>query len=188
MAKTSGNQLALQVSRCILPLIVLAEICSWYAVVTTSNLGHVFEETLWGVSATILVTSFLYLWPRSDRANRPFLAMICAAGLAYVAYMFLVDVPMYWARWLFDEGRGHQYLSVVQGFADVSGRWVVSHRWNDWESEVIWMSLYFSVAVWLSIGLMHVSHALDKQDTASYPNRGDANFLKPLWFKSPSLR
>jgi len=38
---------------------------------------------------------------------------------------------------------------------DVSGRWVVSHRWEDWKSEVAWMTLYFSVAVWLSIALVH---------------------------------
>ena len=31
-----------------------------------------------------------------------------------------------------------------------------THRWDDWKSEVVWMSLYFSVAVWLSIGLAHV--------------------------------
>jgi hypothetical protein len=33
----------------------------------------------------------------------------------------------------------------------------VSHRWQDWKSEVAWMSLYFSVAVWISISLVHVS-------------------------------
>jgi hypothetical protein len=38
---------------------------------------------------------------------------------------------------------------------DASGRWVVSHRWDDWKSEIAWMSLYFSVAVWMSISLIH---------------------------------
>jgi hypothetical protein len=32
---------------------------------------------------------------------------------------------------------------------------VVSHRREDWKSEVAWMTLYFSVAVWLSIALVH---------------------------------
>jgi hypothetical protein len=83
--------------------------------------------------------------------------MAGAAGFAYAAYMFMVDVPMYWDRWMVDEGRGHVYLSIAQGLSDASARWVVSHSWKDWESEVVWMSLYFSVAVWLSIGLMHVA-------------------------------
>jgi hypothetical protein len=69
--------------------------------------------------------------------------------------MFTVDVPMYWARWITDEASGRPYLSVLQGVADVSERWVVSHRWQDWQSEVAWMSLYFSVAVWSSIALIN---------------------------------
>src|SRR5688500_8034315 len=32
----------------IVPLIVIAEVCSWHAVLTTKNLGHVFENSLWG--------------------------------------------------------------------------------------------------------------------------------------------
>ena len=69
--------------------------------------------------------------------------------------MFLVDVPMYWSRWMADEAMGRQYMSLSQGMFDISGRWVVSHRWEDWRSEVTWMSLYFSVAVWISIALVH---------------------------------
>jgi hypothetical protein len=107
-----------------------------------------------------MVASFASLVPRSDRRLRPLLGLACLAGFAYVVYMFTVDVPMYWDRWVTDEGRGHIYLSIAQGLADTSGRWVVSHNWKDWESEVVWMSLYFSVAVWLSIGLMHVAGIL----------------------------
>ncbi len=146
-----------RLARWIVPLIVLAETCSWYAVLTTSNLGHVLEESLWGLSATMIVAGFLSLLPRSERAQRPFLATACALGLGYVVYMFEVDVPMYWSRWVYDEGHGHKYLSLAQGLADVSGRWVVSLRWADWQTEVVWMSLYFSVAVWLSIALIHAS-------------------------------
>jgi len=145
----------------IVPSIVVAEICSWYAVLTTSNLGHVFEESIWGLTVAMLVVGLLLLWPRSDRSQRPFFVLASAIGFGYVIYIFEVDVPMYWARWVIDESRGHQYLSIAQGLADVSGRWVVSQRWSDWESEVVWMSLYFSVAVWLSIGLMHASLRLD---------------------------
>lgn len=155
VAQSCGSAPAFQVSRLIFPMIVVAEVCSWYAVLTTSNLGHVLEESLWGLSAALLVGSFVLVWPRCNRAIRPILLIAGAIGLPYVVYMFKVDVPMYWARWVFDEGRGHQYLSIAQGVADASGRWIVSHNWKDWESEVVWMSIYFSVAVWLSIGLMH---------------------------------
>jgi hypothetical protein len=110
---------------------------------------------LWGLSAALLVVSMATLWPRSSPAQRPLLAAWCLAGVVYVAFMFLVDVPMYWSRWLADEASGRHYLSVAQGWLDVSARWVVATRWEQWRSEVTWMSLYFSAAVWLSIALVH---------------------------------
>lgn len=155
----------------IVPLIVLAELCSWHAVLTTSNLGHVVEESLWGLSAALAVASLVALWPRCRPTLRPMLAACTAAGLAYVAYMFFVDVPMYWARWLADEAQGRAYLSVGQGLLDAAGRWTVSHRWEDWRGEVVWMSLYFSVAVWLSIALVHWPALPRRQLAASPSNR-----------------
>jgi len=137
------------------PLIAIAETCSWYAVLTTSNIGHVLEESLWGLCAALLVISLVEIWPRCPARWRPVLAGWCCAGVAYVVFMFLVDVPMYWSRWVADEASGRPYLSVAQGLIDISGRWVVSHRVDDWRSEMTWMSLYFSVAVWLSIALVH---------------------------------
>jgi hypothetical protein len=155
MAAAHNSGGALRASSYVVPLIALAEVFSWYSVLTTSNIGHVFEETLWGATAALLVVSMLFLWRRCDAALRPMLALWCAAGVGYVLYMFLADVPMYWARWLDDEASGRTYMTVLQGAIDAAGRRVVSHNWHDWSNEVVWMSLYFSVAVWLSIALMH---------------------------------
>jgi len=156
ISRTTRNGVGRIVSVVVVPLIAVAETCSWYSVLTTSNLGHVAEESIWGICAALLVVSLLAIWPRSERALRPLLAVWCVAGLAYVAFMFLVDVPMYWSRWVADEAHGRLYLTIDQGLRDVSVRWIVSHRWDDWKNEVAWMSLYFSVAVWLSIALIHV--------------------------------
>jgi hypothetical protein len=146
----------------VVPLIAIAETCSWYSVLTTSNIGHVIEESLWGISAMLLVISLLSMWPRSSQRLRPLLIAMCLTGIAYVAFMFLIDVPMYWSRWVADEASGRHYLSLSQGVLDTSGRWVVSQQWHTWKSEVIWMSLYFSIAVWLSIAFIHLP-ALKRQ-------------------------
>jgi hypothetical protein len=143
------------VSATIVPLIVIAETCSWYSVLTTSNIGHVVEESLWGVSAALVVISLLAIRPRVIPALRPLLAAGCIVGAGYVAFMLFVDVPMYWSRWVADEASGRAYMDVFQGVLDASGRWVVSRKWEAWQHEVPWMSLYFSVAVWLSIALIH---------------------------------
>lgn len=164
------------VSLLLLPLIATAEVCSWYAVLTTNNLGHVAENSLWGVSAALVLGVIALNIPRFPAVRRRMLIAWCAAGVLYVAYMFLVDVPMYWSRWLADQARGRHYLSVAQGLIDVAHRRMVSYRWDDWKSEVVWMSLYFSVAVWISISLISARastarSADDKGGQVSRPDR-----------------
>jgi hypothetical protein len=153
LSASAGSATGLAVSRAVLPLIVTAETFSWYSVLTTSNIGHVVEESLWGLCAALLVLSVVLAWPRVERAHRPLLAFGGASALAYAIYLFGVDVPMYLSRWLADEAAGRGALGVAQGFVDASTRWVVSHRWEDWRGESLWMSLYFSVGVWLSMAL-----------------------------------
>ena len=60
-----------------------------------------------------------------------------------------------WSAQIHDEWKRN--LSIAQGLRDASERRVVSFRWDDWKSEVAWMSLYFSVGVWTSISLIHAS-------------------------------
>ncbi len=144
-------------SRMLLPLIVIAEVCSWYSVLTTSNLGHVVEESLWALSAALFVASMIAVSSRCAGQKRSLYIAWSVAGSLYVAYMLLMDVPMYWERWVADEAHGRHYLSIVQGVLDAFGRRVISYRWQDWRTEIAWMSLYFSVAVWVSISLVHAA-------------------------------
>ncbi|ACB36513.1 conserved hypothetical protein [Leptothrix cholodnii SP-6] len=155
LADAAGSRIGKVTARALVPLIALAETCAWFAVLTTANIGHVAEASIWSLSAALAVTALIAIWPRCDARLRNVLGVWCAAGLAYVAFMALVDVPMYWSRWLADEAAGRQYLSLAQGLVDATQRCVVSHRWADWHTEVLWMSLYFSAAVWLSIALVH---------------------------------
>jgi len=155
ISRAAGSVVGNISSMALVPLIAIAEVCSWYSVLTTSNIGHVAEESIWGLAVALLVASLAAILPRCTAARRPLLLACCVAGSIYVAYMFLVDVPMYWSRWIADEVSGRHFISIAQGAHDASERWVVSRRWQDWKSEVVWMSLYFSVAVWISIALVH---------------------------------
>jgi len=159
ISRAAKSALGTAVSLTVVPLIAIAEACSWYSVLTTSNLGHVAEESIWGLSVALLVMSVVAIYPRCTASGRSMFAAGCAAGLAYVAFMFAVDVPMYWARWLADEASGRHYMSIAQGVLDVATRRVVSYRWEVWKSEIAWMSLYFSLAVWISMSLIHAPAA-----------------------------
>jgi len=71
-------------------------------------------------------------------------------------FMVSVDVPMYWARWDADLMAGINYLSISQGVLDASRACVVDFSWDIWRQEIPWMTLYFTLAVWVSISLAHV--------------------------------
>jgi hypothetical protein len=158
-AAWSHNDFGQAVALTLVPLIVLAEVFSWHAVLTTEQRGHVFENSIWGLSAALIVASLLMIGPhRIANLSAPVIAW-CIGGTAYVAFIFFFDVPMYWSRWCTDQARGRRYLTLSQGARDVSRRWAVSYRWEDWKGEVMWMSLYFSVGVWSSISLVYSSIA-----------------------------
>jgi hypothetical protein len=163
MALVSGSLPVQTVAQMIVPIIVLAEGCSWYAVLTTSQRAHAFENSIWGVVAALLVASLLVIEPH--RVASLYLPMIawCVGGAAYVAYIFIIDVPAYWSRWRADQINGHQYLSLGHGVIDACHRRTVSHRWEVWKTEVLWMSLYFSFGVWSSVSLVYASLSLGAQ-------------------------
>jgi hypothetical protein len=154
-SRATGGLLANAASRILIPLIVVAEVCSWYSVLTTSNLGHVFEESLWSVATALIVASLLANFPRWDARWRAASVWLAAAGMGYLIYLVFVDVPMYWSRWVADELAGKPYLSLEQGFANALVPHVVSYGLSVWKSEMASMAAYFSVAVWVSIWLVH---------------------------------
>jgi hypothetical protein len=154
-ARATGSLYAHVVARLVVPLLAVAEACSWYSVLTTSNLGHVIEESLWGLCAALVVVSMVMLRPRCTPIPRSVVVTWCVLGAAYVAYMFLVDVPMYWERWVADQAAGREYFTILQGVADATHRRIVTFSFERWRTEMLWMSLYFSVAVWISLSLIH---------------------------------
>ena len=113
ISRSTGSGVGTVSSRVMVPLIAVAEVCSWYSVLTTSNIGHVLEESIWALTAGMLVTSLIAIWPRCEASVRPLIAAICAAGVAYIVFMFLVDVPMYWYRWIEEQTSGRQPLGIV---------------------------------------------------------------------------
>jgi hypothetical protein len=159
LSRDRGHSLGEQLSKLILPLIVTAELFSWYAVLTTSYLGNTVEQSLWTFTVALLAVALFPLWHTAHGAQRSFLGLSIALSVGFVAFMCTVDVPMYLTRWLADEAAGRSYLTFPQGLHDLATRWVVTHALHDWREELVWMALYFSVAVWFSIALVHTPRA-----------------------------
>ena len=56
-AKAVGSRFGVAFSWVLVPLIAVAEICSWSAVLTTCYLGNVAEESIWALSAALLLVA-----------------------------------------------------------------------------------------------------------------------------------
>jgi hypothetical protein len=162
----AGARRGLVVVRLLLPLIVVAETCSWYSALTTNFLGSVFEESLWTVTAALAAGLLAHFWVQAGPPAERYLGTMLLMNSAYVLFMCTVDVPMYWRRWKDDEAAHKPYLSLSEGWHDASTRRIVTRRWKDWREEIPWMSLYFVGGVWLSLGLIRAPRWPRERDEA----------------------
>ena len=148
---------AVNMSRIIVPLIVVAEICSWYAVLTRNFFYNAIENSLWAVAFLFVGIGLGRLLPEFDGTVR-WLLLAGLVGIAcYLAFLVVVDVPMYLRRWRIEHAAGTPLLHPLDGLRDVATRWTVTHEFEHWKEEIAWMSLYFSAAVWGSLALCALS-------------------------------
>ena len=144
---------ALNAALVIIPLILIAECFSWYAVLTTHYLGNAIENSIWAIAFFIIGIGLCRLLPEFEGPVRAVLACAIAGIAAYLVFLMTVDVPMYLRRWRAGVADGSQRLRPLEGLRDVSTRWIVTHDLAEWKDEIPWMSLYFSAAVWASLAL-----------------------------------
>ncbi len=149
----TGAGTTLNVAWVIVPLILIAECYSWYAVLTTNYLGNAIENSIWAVAFFLIGVALCRLLPEFDGSVRVVLAVAITGIVAYLAFLMTIDVPMYLSRWRTEVGDGSKLLRPLEGLRDVSTRWIVTHDLAEWKDEIAWMSLYFSMAVWASLAL-----------------------------------
>jgi hypothetical protein len=151
LGRIAHSDTAKNISRLIVPLIVVAECCSWYAVITTDFLGNILENSCWTVTFILIGIALIRLLFSFRGLVQGTIAVFALGVAAYIVFMSTVDVPMYVARWQAELASGSQMLGFAAGLYDLATRWVVTHNIARWEEEIPWMSLYFSVAVWTSL-------------------------------------
>ena len=166
----------LNISKLIVPMILVAEACSWYAVVTTSYLGNTVENSIWAAAFLLIGVALVRLMMEFHSLARIALGLSLAGVVVYVGFLLTVDVPMYFERWEMDMAAGKPLLGLVAGIHDASTRWIVTHDIAHWSDEIAWMSLYFSAAVWSS--LMLCGFALIRHWLPLY--RTSANTRRPV--------
>ena len=160
LGELTGADTAINAAWVIVPLILIAECFSWYAVLTTNYLGNAIENSIWAAAFFVVGVALCRLLPEFSGPVRWVLIAAIAGIVLYLAFLVTVDVPMYLSRWKEGLADGSRLLGVLEGLRDVRTRWVVTHDITHWKGEIAWMSLYFSLAVWSSLALCAV-YALD---------------------------
>ncbi len=149
----TGADTTLNAAWVILPLILIAECFSWYAVLTKNYLGHAIENSIWGVTFFIIAIGLARLLPEFDGAMRGVLIVAIVGIAGFLGFLATVDVPMYLTRQRSADAAGTRPMSAMEGLRDATVRWSVTHDFAEWRDEIAWMSLYFSAAVWASLAL-----------------------------------
>jgi len=158
----AGEDTSLAIAWAIVPLILVAQCCSLYGVLTTNYLANAIENTIWAITFLVAGVGLCRLLSEFDGLLH--LAVIVAiTGIAgYLAFLITVDIPMYLGRWQDGLADGSKVLTPLEGLRDASTRWIVTHDFSQWKDEIPWMSLYFTAAVWASLALCLVYSLADQ--------------------------
>lgn len=180
LARTTNADTVRNIATAIVPLILLAEANSWYAVITTNYLGNAVENSLWLVAFSLVAAALLRLVLEYTGIVRIALLIALAGVMSYLAFLATVDVPMYLARWRTDLADEKPLLDPATGLHELATRWVVTRDIAAWRDEIPWMSLYFSAAVWASLALTGLTLVADRLSGYCRPARRPLPTAAPL--------
>ena len=153
LANIAAVDTTMYVAWAVVPLILVAQCCSWYGVLTTNCLANAVENSIWAATFLLVGISLCLLLPEYDGPVRLGLTVAIVGIAGYLTFLVTVDVPMYLNRWRLGRAVGHNTLSPLEGLRDARTRWIVTHDFAQWRGEIAWMSLYFTAAVWASLAL-----------------------------------
>jgi hypothetical protein len=108
----TGAETTVNAAWVIVPLILIAECLSWYAVLTRNYLGNAIENSLWAVAFFIIGVGLCRLLPEFNGVVRVCLVVAIAGIAGFLAFLMTVDVPMYLKRWRTGDADGDKRLTL----------------------------------------------------------------------------
>ena len=153
LARETGQERVRPLAWPIVPLLTTAQCCAWYGVLTTNYVGQTVEESLWTTAALIFMLGLFLCRRTAEAALKPFLTTGLVLCAGYVLFMTTIDVPNYYALWQAKEAAGATYLTLAEGVVDVQNR-TITGSYDDWRYPMVWQTLYFSIAVWISLAMV----------------------------------
>lgn len=139
---------------------VVAQAFCWHSILTLNHITQAVESLLWAVGFSWMA-GLLTVIAMDTSGLVHTLAIVGALGsLAFVAYAVAVDIPLYLRRFRLGRKDGRRYLSISEGAKDAWGRRELSHSWDHWRDDALWLTPYFSVGAWFSMALVFLPLAI----------------------------
>jgi hypothetical protein len=156
LSALTGSSVIGAIGLSVLPIIVVAELACWFAVATLNHIWHAVEELLWSIVVSLVAAGLVFYWRHTAGELPAWVPIGLVACAGTTALILTVDIPLYITRWQVGRRAGLRYLSVIDGLKDAVVRRRATQASEDWRNEVLWMSLYFSAGVWVSLGIIFV--------------------------------
>jgi len=166
LGEVHDHPIACNLAVALVPMIAIAQCFCWCGVVTLNHVYHAIEESIWAVSAIMVgsVMASLALYHPDNQSMHSLGVTGSLLSFVFFCYMVTVDVPMYIKRWRDGRRRLSEkasskklvYMNSFEGGKDALQRRVVIKSWDIWKEESVWLTGYFSSAVWLSLLLVHM--------------------------------
>lgn len=154
LSETLDSVIMLYISYSLVPIIMIAQLFCWHATLTLNHFWHSMEELTWVIMLSLISGCFIsgYFLLPIDYKQLMAIGIICCLFSMWI--MLFVDIPMYLSRSREHHQKGHNLLNIKEGLQDAILRRVHTNDWRIWKKEVLWITSYFTVGVWLSIAMV----------------------------------
>lgn len=117
LGEVAGSEAVMAVALLLIPMIIIAQCCSWYGVLTTNCLANAIENAIWAVAFFLVALALLRLLPEYFGMVRLLIVVGVIGIAAYLAFLVITDIPMYLERWRTDVAAGRGALNSARGVA-----------------------------------------------------------------------
>ncbi|MEM6581186.1 MAG: hypothetical protein AAF699_07940 [Pseudomonadota bacterium] len=135
---------------------IIAQVFCWHSILTLNHITQAVEELLWAAGLSWMAALLMIVAMNSEGILQTLAGAGILVSLVFVAYVLILDVPMYVKRFRHSRGAGHKVLSITEGIQDARDRREHKLDWKHWQDDALWLTPYFSIGVWISMGMIFV--------------------------------
>ncbi|MGL4566837.1 MAG: hypothetical protein ACRCVD_16195 [Halioglobus sp.] len=139
---------------------IVAQAFCWHSILTLNHITQAVESFLWAAGFSWMAALLTVIAMDTNGLIHLLAIAGVVCSVAFVVYCLTVDIPLYLRRFRRGREDGQAYLGIAEGARDAWDRREISHSWDRWKDDALWLTPYFSVGAWISMALVFLPMAL----------------------------